>query len=47
VARTRAWRQVRLGERPTYLWTDAAKRWLTETRKRSKARDESIAYVID
>jgi hypothetical protein len=27
---------------PAYLWTDAAKRWLTETRKRSKARDESI-----
>src|SRR6202042_3709651 len=27
VARTRAWRQVRLGERPAYLWTDAAKRW--------------------
>jgi hypothetical protein len=42
VARTRAWRQVRLGERPAYLWTDAAKRWLAETRKRSKARDESI-----
>jgi hypothetical protein len=42
VARSRAWRQVRLGERPAYLWTDAAKRWLTETRKRSKARDESI-----
>ena len=42
VARSRAWRQVRLGERPPYLWTEAAKRWLTETRKRSKARDESI-----
>ena len=42
VARSRAWRLVRLGERPAYLWTDAAKRWLTETRKRSKARDESI-----
>jgi integrase len=37
-----ALRQVRLGERPAYLWTDAAKRWLAETRKRSKARDESI-----
>jgi len=34
VARSRAWRRVRLGERPAYLWSDAAKRWLTETRKR-------------
>jgi hypothetical protein len=42
VARTRAWRQVRLGEQPAYPWTQAAKRWLIETRKRSKARDESI-----
>jgi integrase len=42
VARARAWRQVRLGERPPYRWTDAATRWLAETRKRSKSRDESI-----
>ncbi len=42
VARTRAWRQVRLGERPPFLWTEAADRWLTETHKRSKARDVSI-----
>lgn len=42
VARTRAWRQVRLGERPAYAWKDAATRWLTETRKRSKRKDASI-----
>jgi len=42
VARTRAWRQVKLGERPPYPWTEATKRCLTETRKRSKARDDSI-----
>jgi hypothetical protein len=47
VARTRPWRQVRLGERPRYLWTDAAKRWLTETRKRSKSRDKSILAWFD
>jgi integrase len=42
VARARAWRQVRLGERPPFLWKDAAARWLRETRKRSKPRDQSI-----
>ena len=38
----RAWRQVRLGERPPFLWKEAAARWLRETLKRSKPRDESI-----
>jgi integrase len=47
VARTRAWRQVRLGERPPYRWTDAAIRWLAETRKRSKSRDKSILAWFD
>ena len=47
LARSRAWRQVRLGERPPYRWSDAATRWLAETRKRSKARDESILAWID
>jgi integrase len=42
VARARAWRQVRLGERPPFLWKEAAARWLRETRKRSKPRDQSI-----
>ncbi len=47
VARTRAWRQVRLGERPPFPWRDAATRWLTETRKHSKRRDESILAWFD
>ncbi len=42
VARTRAWRRARLGERPPLSWSDAAKRWLAETRKRSKVRDVII-----
>lgn len=41
-ARSRAWRQARLGERPVVLWEVATKRWLTETQKRSKWRDEAI-----
>jgi integrase len=47
LARTRAWRQVRLGERPPFPWRDAATRWLAETRKRSKRRDESILAWFD
>jgi integrase len=42
LARTRAWRRARLGEKPPLAWRDAAKRWLAETRKRSKARDVII-----
>jgi integrase len=40
-ARSRAWRQARLGER-IVLWEDGTKRWLAETQKRSKWRDEAI-----
>jgi hypothetical protein len=29
-------RIVKLGEKPPYLWSDARKRWLVETRKRTK-----------
>lgn len=47
LARTRAYRQVRLGERPAYPWKDATRRWLTETRKRSKAKDEAIIRWLD
>jgi hypothetical protein len=36
-----------LGERPPFLWRDAATRWLTETRKRSKRKDESILAWFD
>ena len=39
VARTRAWRLFRLGEKPPFPWSEASKRWLSETRKRSKERD--------
>lgn len=38
-ARARAWRQVRLGDRPAITWEAARKRWLSEYEKRSKDRD--------
>lgn len=41
-ARNRAWRQARLGEKPVATWEQATARWLRETRKRSKWRDEAI-----
>lgn len=46
-ARNRAWRQARLGERPVIRWEAATKRWLAETQKRSKWRDESIIAWFD
>lgn len=42
LARSRAYRQIRLGERADYAWKDAAKRWVNESRKRSLAKDETI-----
>lgn len=42
VAKQRAWAQVRLGERAAYLWRDAARRWLSEARKRSLGKDRVI-----
>jgi integrase len=41
-ARGAAGQQAKLGERPPYLWSEARKRWLSETRKRSKSKDELI-----
>lgn len=46
-ARDSVWRQVKLGEKPPYLWADARKRWLHETRKRTKAKDEAILSWLD
>jgi hypothetical protein len=46
-ARDSVWRQVKLGEKPPYLWSDARKRWLIETRKRTKAKDEEILSWFD
>lgn len=46
-ARNRAWRQARLGEKPVVLWDEAKKRWLAETQKRSKWRDEAILAWFD
>jgi len=42
LARNRAYNQLRLGHRPAVLWKDAAARWLTETRKRSRDIDQRI-----
>lgn len=36
----RAWRELKLGDRSAVPWREAAARWLTETRKRSKSKDE-------
>ena len=38
----RAWREIKLGDRSALPWREAAARWLTETRKRSKDKDEYI-----
>jgi hypothetical protein len=40
-ARSNAWRQVKLGERPAYQWATARARWLAETQKRTKDQDHS------
>lgn len=45
--RNLVWRQVRLGEKPQVLWETATKRWLAETQKRTKAKDESIIEWFD
>lgn len=42
IARARAYRHVRLGERASYQWKAAAVRWLNETRKRSIDKDRAI-----
>jgi integrase len=41
-ARGAAWRQAKLGERPPYPWAAATKRWLAETQKRTREKDEAI-----
>ena len=46
-ARSRAWRQAKLGERPPYPWSAAHKRWLAETQKRTKAKDEATLRWFD
>jgi integrase len=46
-ARDSVWRQVKLGEKPPYLWAEARKRWLDETRKRTRAKDEEILSWFD
>ncbi len=42
LARNRAYEHIRLGQRPDHSWQEAARRWLSETRKRSKDVDERI-----
>ncbi len=44
--RERAWRHLRLGDRSQTLWREAAARWLLETRKRTKDKDESMLAWI-
>jgi hypothetical protein len=46
-ARDSVWRQVKLGEKPPYSSSDVRKRWLSETRKRTKAKDEEILSWFD
>jgi integrase len=43
-ARARAWRQIRLGERPPYPWSDARKRWLAEQRRKD---DPSVLTILN
>lgn len=46
-ARDRAWRQAKLGERQPYTWRVAASRWLAETEKLTKDKDEAILRWFD
>lgn len=43
-ARARAWRQVRLGERPPYPWASAKKRYLAEVRRKD---DPSVTTILN
>ena len=43
-ARARAWRQVRLGERAPYPWSEARKRWLAEQRRKD---DPSVLTILN
>lgn len=43
-ARTRAWRQARLGERPLYPWDAARKRWLADQRRKD---DPSVLTILN
>lgn len=45
--RAALWRQGKLGERPQFQWEQARDRWLAETQKRSKWRDENILRWFD
>lgn len=36
----RSWRELKLGDRSAVAWRTAAARWLEETRKKTKAKDE-------
>lgn len=47
VVRGSAWRQDKLGERPPYLWADARARWLRDTHKKTKVKDEEILNWFD
>lgn len=47
VARSAAYKQAKLGDRPPYPWSAARKRWLAETQKRTKAKDETILTWFD
>lgn len=40
--RQRIWRLKKLGDRSAISWQEVAKRWLTETTKRTKRRDKDI-----
>jgi len=40
--RTRLWQLLKLGDGSSHLWAEVAERWLNETTKRSKERDERI-----
>jgi integrase len=43
----RLWRLHKLGDRSAALWSEAAKRWLSETTKRSKVKDEIIIAWLE
>lgn len=45
--RERQWRLLKLGDRSSVTWKEVGQRWLKETRKRTKAKDEATLRWLD
>lgn len=45
--RERQWRLLKLGDRSSVTWREVGQRWLKETTKRTKAKDEATLRRLD